>query len=238
MPVYKAPPIVEAIIEVRFHNEASEGALDKARLALAKNYPFVDENKSAHYHIDTQSKNVRVQNLPSGFRFMSADGADVCAINRVSFSSLRNAPYDGWDSFFNRFKRDYENFRNKIGVNKISRVGMRYINRIDVPTLSFSPSEYLNIFVMFPSEFRSTVDFSFRLKIPGIGSSFSTVGCATVPSPVIGTTSVLLDIDVSEEVETPKSDADLFELLLALRAEKNRVFEACITEKTRGMYIQ
>jgi uncharacterized protein (TIGR04255 family) len=56
------------------------------------------------------------------------------------------------------------------------------------------------------------------------------------PPPVPGYLSFLLDLDVSRDSDTPQSDNEMFALLREIGVEKDSVFEACITEKARGLF--
>ena len=50
------------------------------------------------------------------------------------------------------------------------------------------------------------------------------------------TVAVVLDIDVFRTSELPQDEAQLWEQMEQLRHEKNRVFEACITDEARRLF--
>jgi uncharacterized protein (TIGR04255 family) len=56
------------------------------------------------------------------------------------------------------------------------------------------------------------------------------------PPPLVNHFSIMLDIDVSQQFDLPQRDDDLHGLLSQMRDEKNRVFEACITDTARELF--
>jgi uncharacterized protein (TIGR04255 family) len=46
----------------------------------------------------------------------------------------------------------------------------------------------------------------------------------------------LLDVDVSRETDLPQNDDGLWDFVNKVRAHKNFVFEACITNRARELF--
>lgn len=57
-------------------------------------------------------------------------------------------------------------------------------------------------------------------------------------SPLVGFTSLLLDIDISRDINLPKKDDAIWELLDQIRSHKNSIFEKCITDRSRALFDQ
>ncbi len=62
------------------------------------------------------------------------------------------------------------------------------------------------------------------------------VNAGTVLSPLIDHTSFLLDIDLYKDTNLPIRDDDIWELFLTLHTEKNKLFEAFITDRARELF--
>jgi uncharacterized protein (TIGR04255 family) len=56
------------------------------------------------------------------------------------------------------------------------------------------------------------------------------------PPAVPGRVSFTLDVDVKRNLEVPQKDADVFELLAAMRKAKNDLFETFITDEARELF--
>lgn len=60
---------------------------------------------------------------------------------------------------------------------------------------------------------------------------------SSIADPIVpNTQAFLLDIDVFKEEDLPLSGGKLWETIDKVRAKKNRIFEACITQKTRELF--
>jgi uncharacterized protein (TIGR04255 family) len=59
---------------------------------------------------------------------------------------------------------------------------------------------------------------------------------AIVPSPLIGHRSVALDIDVYRDRSVPSRDEQLWSELETMRIQKNRFFEASVTDQAREIF--
>jgi uncharacterized protein (TIGR04255 family) len=63
-----------------------------------------------------------------------------------------------------------------------------------------------------------------------------TINSGIVPPPLEGHLSIMLDIDVGRDHDLPQRDEGLLSLLQEFRIEKNRVFEACVTDRARELF--
>lgn len=85
----------------------------------------------------------------------------------------------------------------------------------------------------FGNEYRYALQVSF--PCPAIGGMVL-VNSGVVPSPLEGHVSILLDIDISKDHSLPMRESEFFNLLNEFRNEKNRVFEACLTQKQKDTF--
>jgi uncharacterized protein (TIGR04255 family) len=151
---------------------------------------------------------------------------------------LQLAPYPGWDQFFGRFCRDWEAWKNSVGYRKIIRVGVRYINRIDIPTDEpvLYEEQFLNVYPHIPEVLGPMMQYALQTQL-----SLTDIGCiltlnsSVVPSPLIGHRSFVIDLDIGKD-SPPQNDDAIYELINRIRIAKNRVFEACITDRARELF--
>ena len=62
------------------------------------------------------------------------------------------------------------------------------------------------------------------------------MNAATVQSPLIDHVSLLLDIDLFKDQNVPQKDNEVWELFSHLHRQKNKIFEAFITDKARELF--
>ena len=224
--VYRAAPITEAVLEFQFSSPISLEAAERDR--------------ALNFTLDAATGSSRADPLWEGFRHSSVDRAELSIIRTVAFACSRLAPYTGWVDFSARVRRDWEIIRKDKSIGDLARVGIRYINRIDVPSASdevHGINDYLNIFPVMPETRFGSIN-SYLMQISrnyGTEGLAVVINCATAASPLPNYSALFLDIDVSLSGQIPRKDQELWDLLETMRACKNDVFEECITDRTREL---
>lgn len=243
-PSYKHAPITEAVIEICFETPISSAEIKKASEKFSSHYPQHQSVQNAKIAVamptgQKDSPTAEFVGREEGHRRSSVDMTQLLVLWRSSFLVSQLAPYPGWDNFFRRFVRDWKVWKKLIGFRTISRIGVRYINRIDIP-VSESVVEYetfLNIYPKLPDIFGPVGAYAIQASFP-----IEDIGCklilnsAVVPSPILGHASFIIDQDIVKEVDPSQSDKDIYELLNEIRARKNNVFEACISNRAREIF--
>jgi uncharacterized protein (TIGR04255 family) len=238
--LYKRPPIAEAVVEIRIQNAISMDTVERVRDKLLEDYPLPPQ-KVILLNFEIREDAHTVQQQLQGYRLTAPDGARLVTLGPTLISASRLAPYEGWESFIKSARSCWETWKKLVGWQRIVRIGVRYINRIDIPNLEdrvINIDDYL----------------SFSLQIPRIGlpalESFATnavsplgkddckliLNSSSVPSPLVKNTSFILDIDISREKDLPQNDEGLWALIDKMRDHKNFVFEGCITDAARELF--
>jgi uncharacterized protein (TIGR04255 family) len=239
--LYKRAPIIEAVIELRFRQPAAAQIIDRAAKSLQAEYPLRNHEEGRQLRVDAATGKAETIVVWHGEKLTTLDQADNVILRSASFISSRLAPYLGWEQFRDRSKRDWALWRKAAGAVDISRIGVRYINRIDVPTPPNTPvrlEDYLNCYPHMPED-RPLHGYTMQLtQSTQADDCMVAIISASVVPPLIGYYSFVLDIDVSRETEVPRRDDDMWELLERMRHHKNQVFESCITERSRALFNQ
>ena len=240
---YKRPPITEAVIEVRFSEAVSDQQLRKVSHGFARHYPGeqILENAEVQLNVGDLVSAPTAQWVPGrqSYRRASSTEAELAIIAPTSLIVSQLPDYPGWDAFSDRFGRDWALWKQEVGYRKIARLGIRYINRLDLPVDGpvVDEDRYLNLYPRTPDAFGPTQSYGIQASFrSGPVSGSIVINSGIVPSPLEGRLSIMLDIDVSRERELPQRDDDLQTLLRDFRAEKNRIFEACITDRARELF--
>jgi uncharacterized protein (TIGR04255 family) len=238
--------VAEAAIELRFESSVAQSNLERAAARLEKEYP-ISENESAHnVTIDTLAGSATFSSTWLGIKRSSADRTDVAMFRTGTLVIAHLAPYKGWEHLFDRIKNAWLALGRATRENiPLSRIGVRYINRIDISGNNDNDSpislfDYVRFHPQAPDglignvpvmEYYSHVVY----PIPEDGLTVK-LAAANVPSPLIFHKSVLLDIDVFMDHDVPRKAVEVWERLSVMRDRKNMIFETCVTDKARELF--
>jgi uncharacterized protein (TIGR04255 family) len=241
---YGHAPITEAVIHLLTSNTLSDTDRTKVARRLKELYPHSQPLLQQSFSIninETGVPNVMVGPQPQGFRLASDDQADIAIIQHNGILISRLSPYPGWQKFRDRANAVWTKWRAAISNPPVSRIGVRYINRIDIP--------YGNEPIINPSDY-----LLFSPEDPGISSApmqgylvqitkptdaphwlASVTSTLVSPPPLLNHISILFDIDVFRTEEIPRRDDELSAVVDETRRIKNDIFERCITDRTREL---
>jgi uncharacterized protein (TIGR04255 family) len=146
-PDYVRPPIVEAVIGLTVDPPWSIDDIEKSSKRLLKNYATKNDEIMIQAAVSFQhGKGVtNSDGRKNGIRLTSQDQSEILLIHLHEFLVGQLAPYPGWITFFERARRDYMDFRREAPHRKIKRLGVRFMNRMDIPLAKFPdfvPSEF------------------------------------------------------------------------------------------------
>ena len=240
---YPRPPIVEAVIERRYSNPIEFDLVNRLREEFEDEYPAIVQTAEYSFAFIADGAPPEFRQNPLGYRMVSHSGTDIVLATTQTIAFGRLAPYPGWDNFKESASAVFARARRSIGYKPINRLGVRYINRLDLPEIEGVPlgtqiADYLLAQPSFSDSMLPfmrgfTLQFGFDVQIP---DCTSTMTVATVQSPVPHHSSVLLDIDIGRTSNVPQIERDIQRLLDQIRDEKNRVFESSITDRARELF--
>jgi uncharacterized protein (TIGR04255 family) len=238
--LYKRPPITEAVIEIRIDSPIAMDRVERIRERLVEAYPLPPQ-KVMLLNFEFQEQSPRVQQQLQGYRLTAPDGAGVVTIGPNVIATSRLAPYEGWESFVASGRSNWKIWKRVVGWQKVTRIGVRYINRIDIPTPENEPinvDDYLLFSLRRPDlGLPPLQSFAMNAVTPlGKDDCKLIINAGSMPSPLVKTVSFILDIDISKETDLPQNDEGLWALINRIRDYKNFVFEGCITELSRELF--
>jgi len=199
---YQCPPITEAVIAISFEH----GLSDQEQKTISRKLSSFYETELHRVHKNVQlefqqnSSTPKVSSIDQEIIRRANNAHDeifLAAGSNIIISQL--AIYKGWNYFFERFKRDWQITKGVIGYKKIARVGLRYINRLDIPLVDgiAEYEKYVNIYPKIPSVLQppNSLNVMVQKSFPDHNADV-VVNAASVPSPLPGYGAFLIDIDV------------------------------------------
>jgi uncharacterized protein (TIGR04255 family) len=176
-----------------------------------------------------------------GHLYRRNDGLRVIQSRLNGFAYSVLAPYDRWETFSAEAWEHWQVYKDIARPTKVSRLGVRFINKIDIPQASIEIKDYLRTAVdVSPYLPQVTASYFLQVVVPLLTFDASaTITSTVLPPSSSDATSLILDIDtwrlLDVSVDDDAESGRLQEALNDLRAAKNFVFEACITDATRGL---
>ncbi len=238
---YIRPPIVEAVIELKFESGVDDVELGKLSKKYGQHYTHVEQRDNYSFDVHVGNENPRTDTMVErDYRLTSQDMSQILILGQSVFTLSQLPPYTNWNNFITRFERDWKIRLRHVGFKPMSRIGVRYINRIDIPRPKdeiINENEYLNIYPKHPEQLNPLLSYSInsRSELTSIGSLL-TINSAVVQSPIPEHISIVVDTDIARSNSLPQNTDDILEYLHSVRHEKNKIFESCITDKTRELF--
>jgi uncharacterized protein (TIGR04255 family) len=174
-----------------------------------------------------------------GFRMTRAKEDRVLQVRNELFAYSHMPPYTEWAQFRREAHGYWEKFRAvKRGV-KFTRCGLRYINRIDIPSGRVEVEDYFSLYPEVPKSMphSDTSGMHLQLQVPQPDiECMANIVQAGVQPVKPDHVSVLFDIDLFRTNIEDWDDSKLWDYFDTMRKRKNEIFEACITERTRSLF--
>jgi len=235
---YANAPIVEALIELRCQLPP-ETTLDVLGQLADDDptYPTAEPRVEFTAQIEGSSAGIAGRQL--GHLFRRSDGlrAIQAVLDRFIYSWL--PPYETWEPFVAEAEEWWLKYRQLARPQHINRVGVRFINKIEIPAPQVEISDYLRTNVQLSPVLPQELE-GFFMQTAILLTEYSSkcqIVSTVVPPSGPDRTALILDIDVWKDVDLPVPSDQLDEVinssLSELRAAKNFVFEASITDATR-----
>lgn len=240
---YKRAPIAEAIIEIRCELPAETELSDLRDVADENEFPSAEKTLTVTGILDVRPDGVQqtTTGQQTGHVFRSGDGRHILQARLDGFSFACLAPYERWEPFSSEAERHWYRYRIAARPRRATRLGVRYVNKIDVPAEHVEIKDYLRTAVdVSPYLPQSISSYFFQVVVPlSRFRAFATITSAIVDAETERAIGLILDIDTWQEVDidlgAENSGERIERRLETLRAAKNYVFEACITDATRRL---
>lgn len=240
--IYPKPPIVEAVIDLRFNGIIEgEELLEALRRRLADRYNGVPKRQDL-LEVDStfspDSVSTTARRSPHLTFLRSEDGLRLvgCGTQRMSVHVL--APYPGWESFIEQVEEAIEALPSEVRAGALSSLAVRYIDRITLPKTLSSFSDYVTIMPPRPEPMPSTLS-AFHVVTQTKDNADDTTAVLTLasgPPTADGEPVLIYDLVLQREGE-PLCGLDRWRPIVEALHERQRdIFEKSITQKMRGLF--
>ncbi len=176
---------------------------------------------------------------PFGYLFTSADGKQVVQARRHGFSFTRLTPYQNWEAFIGEARDLWQKYVQLTRPEKVTRVALRFINRLDLPLPITDLKQYLLTGPeLAPGLPQGLTSFFFRVVVPDTARQAVAIITETTEDAEHprGRLPVILDIDAFREGVFSTSGDKLWPIFEQLRLFKNHIFFESLTEEAKELF--
>ena len=235
-------PITEAVLEVKTRAEGpwEEAEIREALGAQLPDYPKMESRREMEQKVLVQPGKIpehTVNDLGwTGIGCRSEDEKQVGQFHRDAFSFSRLQPYETWEQFEAEAVRLWRIHAALARPSEVQRVGLRFINKIPVPTGGLDLDDYLVTAPRDPKDLPLPFAGFFHhdvLAVPGHAYGINLIRTIQPPLDPKGGPTLILDIDVFTTEPFGFVEEVLEQRLAEMRWLKNKVFFGSITNITR-----
>jgi uncharacterized protein (TIGR04255 family) len=239
---YPNAPITEAVLDLRVAPRSNVKVEELSKVIAGDEvaYPTVEAMNAitGSMMVGPAASSTNTVTTHIGFVFRHKDGRYIHQARLDGFTFSELPKYSNWKELRDEAFKRWSQYRDIAKPAGVIRAALRYVNRIDVPEPLTDIQSYLRTFPHISDELPQMTDGYFMQ----IGIPFNKIeGRATITEAIIqpqkpGFVSIVLDIDVYREYQSPAPEDQVWSMLDQIRDIKNEIFEACLTNKTRELF--
>jgi uncharacterized protein (TIGR04255 family) len=229
-------PISEALIDIRV---TARDDLDPSDLKLfseswPERFPICQLQLQSEIRVDAAGGTMALESNSGtlGYAFINSDNDKVAQVQTGGFSFSKLPPYQGWNHLLTEFQELWSTYLELSRPHIISRLGLRFINRIPLPAnCRIEISDYLNFNPNSPGDLGEMSEFFMRTVIHHPSTPGITGAVAVASDSANERFMFIFDIDVfiANANLSPQS-SEIWLKLEQLRDYKNDIFFGGITQ--------
>lgn len=174
---------------------------------------------------------------PSALRFLREDEKALLVVGPdvISINFLR--PYPNWPEFRASIEKAKVLYERVAKPKAFKRIGLRYINRIDLPEKEVRIEDYLTAVPSIPKQLPQTFGpFMQRVELPLPSLPGTLILQSGSHADAVEHPAFLLDLDCVTVAPEKIPLAAALEWIDQAHEQVETAFEACITDKTRSLF--
>ena len=236
-------PISEAILDiaVQFTSPVDLARLGAFQDLISERYP-VKRNRvlwQGQIRLEEERFAQEMQRGAQGFMFLSPDERQIVQARQDGFTFNRVKGYDTWEALRDEARPHWERYKETFHPEAVTRLGLRYINRIDIPLPVSDFREYIKTAPdIAPGLPQGLSALFMRLEIPDMKRGLVAIITETIQPPVDEGKRLpfIFDIDIICGATFEPSSPAIWAKLEEMREYKNEIFFASMTDRAKGMF--
>jgi len=237
-------PITEALIDINVElpDDIEISHLSLLHERIKDRFPEKQQRVSFRADFNLSPKEpttvIPTASKPDGLRFRSPIENKIVQARKDGFTFNKLKPYENWKIFSAEARDLWNMYKDIAKPNKVTKIGLRYINRIELPFPLQDFKEYiLTIPEIAPTLPQGMAHFFMQLLIPNQKiEAMATITETMEPSSDISRFPLIFDIDVWQQKLYTDNYDRIWDEFEKLRAFKNEIFLESLTEKAKEMF--
>ncbi|MFQ5779360.1 MAG: TIGR04255 family protein [Nitrospiria bacterium] len=233
-------PITEALVDIRvkLRPDIDLSTLESTYALFASEYPEKRKRIRVESKGDFKTRKSETTSVVDGYLCTSSEKKQVVQVRLDGFTFSRLKPYTTWEDLRKEALRLWQLYIRLVSPELITRVALRYINRLEIPLPIRDFGDYLTAPPTIPQNLpQELTSFLTRNVIRERSLNFvAIISQSLEPVGASNVVPVILDIDVFKEVQYNVGTKEIWETIDQLREFKNKIFFESITDKIVELY--
>jgi uncharacterized protein (TIGR04255 family) len=241
-PILTNAPIQEALLDIRAKLPQNTALNDLVRFhgQIKERFPNKKERvsfQSGFQVVDGKPVTMTPSGGPDGYLFEAPKEKKIVQARLDGFTFNKLKPYENWITFRTEAQNLWNLYRTSANPERIIRIALRYINRIEIPLPIKDFKEYLlTVPEIAPTLPQGLSHYFMRLLIPNEKIRATATVTETMELMNLDKKlAIIFDIDVWMATDYPPDSTTIWDDLEKLRIFKNQIFFESITKKTKEM---
>ena len=241
--IYKKPPVIEAVCEFRFEGSQPWDWTIPGLVYDRIKSEFPKKRQQNVLEVAMQPGEGKIsQEVKAGIAKMQFLREDETALVQVgpellAVNQLR--PYPSWPTFKALILTQLDVYRTVAKPKALKRVGLRYINRIDMPVPDFALEDYFRTLPNLPDTVPNVfASFMLRMEVPYEDINGRLTFVFGTPPIKAEKPAFMLDLDMFALGEDAPSLDEVSKWIEAAHERVEKAFDGTFTDKTHKEVLE
>ncbi len=242
--IFPRAPITEALLDIRveLRKPFALSNLEQLHEKIRDRFPEKQQRIAFQANIKLAPDGPAAaipMSQPDGYLFRSLAMNKIVQARIDGFTFNKLKPYENWQVFKSEAQELWNLYYQLARPLKITRLALRYINRIDLPLPFNTFKDYiLTLPEVAPGLPQALSGFFMQIAIPNPEIEANAIINETIENVTNNQKLPLIfDIDIFREVSFIDNKPELWIIFDHLRDFKNNIFFSSITDKTKELFI-
>lgn len=236
--IYRRAPVIEAVVDIRSTPRRNFTVGDVSALAETLLPEFTWEAEAIEREIEFSADGTKkMTERPVGLMLRGqSDRSSVVQLQTGGFACSRLAPYERWEPFRDEARRLWTMYAQAAVPEVVTRVGVRYVNVIEVGDVIEDIRPFLNIYPVTPWRLQTAQSgFSLQIRHPLENNVQLLINESTTRHSETKHFAVLLDLEASVQRDIATNADAVWNAVEELHVIVEKVFESAITDRVREL---
>ncbi len=242
--IFVNAPITEALldIQVELPSDIDISILEGFQQKIIDSFPYKTELNTWQGGMEIKDGKASLFNSMggiNGFMFKSSEEDKMIQVTLQGFTFNKLKPYTHWGEFIEEARDHWNHFLEVAKPKKVTRIGLRYINRIVIPSIQVDLKEYILTGPEISPELKFPLaGFFLRMVVtnPDINAMAIITETIDQKNKELNVIPLIFDIDVVRDHLNLDAHEDFWRHVNDMRDFKNTIFFNSFTDRGKELF--